>query len=112
MKVWRGLFRLWLVLSALWVAGVLLMAWSSQWRVIAIDRDPTAQEIADCQNARTWGCHDKIVEQLSTIRQFVSYTLPDNSATAFGVPAFVLVLGFCARWIVAGFKKSAARHEN
>src|ERR1700676_2349765 len=111
MKLWRGLFRLWLVLSALWVAGILWAAWSNQWRVIAINRDPTAQEVADCEQARTWGCHDEIVEQLSPIRQFTGYTLPDNSATAFGVPALILALGLRVRWVVAGFKKPATTKD-
>src|SRR5438105_14785969 len=47
----RGLFRLWILLSVLWVAGVVSLAWSDPWRVSAFGRPPTVEEMKECNNA-------------------------------------------------------------
>ena len=79
LRVARGLFRLWLVLSVLWIGGVGVVTWRT------FPEEP-------------WGLHDPVVEKvdprLSRVRMNLIQTsfwlrlLLRNAAQPFGTPAF------------------------
>ena len=99
----RGLFRLWVLLSVLWIVGVTALAWSDPWRVTAYGRAPTAEEVKGC-NEKTPGpwCKDWFVWEPTV--QERAFHLRWYGAAAFGVPFVVLLLGVSGRWVLAGFK--------
>jgi hypothetical protein len=46
----RGLFRLWILISALWVAGITSLAWSDPWWVTGFGRPRTVEEMKACND--------------------------------------------------------------
>jgi hypothetical protein len=100
----RGLFRLWVLLSVLWIAGVAALASRDPWLVTSYTRAPTAEEIKDC-NDKTPGpwCKDSFVAEPTALER--AYEIRWYGVGAFGAPIAVLLFGLAGRWVLAGFKR-------
>lgn len=109
LRLARGLFRLWLVLSVLWIGGVGVVTW------LTFPEEP-------------WGLHDPVVEQnLPEFDPSKPYVVLPKGASqadelaraaagerrsaiwhgsllAFLPPAFVLALGSALVWAFRGFR--------
>jgi hypothetical protein len=90
MNTRRGLLRLWLVLSILWLAAVSIHAYSEGYPPpppgsILVPRP------GDLGEVEVWGRAVLIDEQLV--------------AWAFGPPLAVLIIGAALAWVVAGFRR-------
>ena len=88
MRVARGLFRLWLVLSVLWIGGVGVVT----WRTFPSDEVGVAWSIVLDPEAPDWalGSAEKAV-------RFATFL-------ALIPPAFVLALGSALVWAFRGFR--------
>jgi hypothetical protein len=99
LRVARGLFRLWLVLSVLWIGGVALATW----------RDPIYNEVAVCEEVeapppgsclpRSWVLKLQPFTD-KTRREVVQFAL----VLALIPPVFVLALGSALAWAFRGFR--------
>ena len=95
LRVARGLLRLWLVLSVLWIAGVGIHAWWAiplyenpiSWGAIPVEPLSDAPPLPDAP----W-----IIEQRAAIRFAILLALVP--------PAFVLALGWALAWALKGFR--------
>ena len=123
----RGLFRFWLFVSLMWLAGAGSIAVLENSPVMEQRRTPTAAESADCEaklllktsdseqlldfssegtpldtTGLTPICSRKIVEFVRV------WNLPEWRVTAaiVGAPALVLVLGIAIGWVASGFRNS------
>jgi hypothetical protein len=90
LRVARGLFRLWLVLSVLWIGGVGYVTW----------RDFPKPG---------WGENDLIAvdpagTDFRTLAEARRLVIWDASFLAFLPPAFVLALGSALVWASRGFR--------
>ena len=104
LRVARGLFRLWLVLSVLWIVGVGVVTWLTF---------PQDEYCADEQHCRSWKADDKLVADPKASEK-PPWDIPDfdpskphrvlrdmerrlairdASLLAFLPPAFMLALG-------------------
>jgi len=111
LRVARGLFRLWLILSVLWVAGVAFMAWE---KFADIDRLETqAIGKSDTSIPRPRGPWDDYADPMAP--PVVSKTAAEERRTAiwgdgiriaFLPPVFVLALGAALVWAFRGFGES------
>jgi hypothetical protein len=100
LRVARGLFRLWLVLSVLWIGGVGIVTWYSL---------PPAYE-----NPKSWGA--VAVEKENTTEfnpdEYLAFKAAEErhsaiwhaSLLAVLPPAFVLALGSAFVWAFRGFR--------
>jgi hypothetical protein len=100
LRVARGLFRLWLVLSVLWIAGVGIMTWQTfpsgpKW--VPVEAPPWA-EPAERQefNPDKYLTSKLIEERHSAIWHASLLALPP--------PTFVLALGLALAWAFRGFR--------
>jgi hypothetical protein len=103
----RGLFRLWAILSLLWIAAVIISGAFSDSRFIGsreVLRAPTTEEIEICvrfakspsewcKEPRPFGARVQVIES-----EAYRYGI-----TALGVPVVVLLLGCGSRWVLTGF---------
>jgi hypothetical protein len=86
LRIARGLFRLWLVLTVLWIGGVGIYAWWSfpmevpPWA--AFESEVASFVLAEDRRSAIW----------------------DASLRAFLPPAFVLALGSALMWAFRGFR--------
>jgi hypothetical protein len=97
LRVARGLFRVWLVLSVLWIAGVGVMEWRTfvyEYRDVDVCEELEAPAPGSCLP-----------------RSYADWVNPNSRARfrfalalAFVPPAFVLVLGSALVWAFRGFK--------
>jgi hypothetical protein len=105
LRVARGLFRLWLVLSVLWIGGVAFVTWRD------FPEEP-------------WGLHDPIVEETAPAAsskprsdqfnpdEYLAFKAAEErrsaiwhaSLLAFLPPALVLALGSALVWAFRGFR--------
>jgi hypothetical protein len=102
LRVARGLFRLWLILSVLWIGGVGIHA----WRTLApVKVEPVAilQAYAIWKNCSGEPPRDNelevapwVIAQCKEIRF--------ASLLAFLPPAFLLALGSALLWALRGFR--------
>jgi hypothetical protein len=100
LRIARGLFRMWLVLSALWIGGVGIHA----WRTLAhVEPVTILQAYAIWKNCSGEPSRDNelevapwLIAQCEEIR-FASFL-------AFLPPAFLLALGSALMWALRGFR--------
>jgi hypothetical protein len=100
MNLTRGLFRLWLVVSALWVAGCLWhfdfscffgdYPWCAWWIVSTTPIDPPQSGVQ---------------AYLIPLTSMLSTTYADVLAKTFGIPLAVFLLGFVLFWVFKGFRR-------
>jgi hypothetical protein len=102
MAIARGLFRLWLVLSLLWIGGVGVVT----WRTFPEDEFPSMCDLPAYQRSKEFDCSwvYRVKEQL------VFMDKGQRAATQHGIllaiipPAFVLALGSALVWALKGFR--------
>lgn len=104
LRVARGLFRLWLVLSVLWIGGVGVVTWRDfpeDWRAaipIAERPPPTPPPTPPGEfNPDEW-LDAKLTEERHS-------AIWHASLLAFLPPAFVLALGSALLWAIRGFRQ-------
>jgi hypothetical protein len=86
MNLGRGLFRSWLLLSALWIGSILWIRGQcvyGPW----IGR----------QEHELWGCKDPLADPLATYLEVAT--------TSLGPPLAVLALGYALLWVSKGFRR-------
>jgi hypothetical protein len=91
LRVAHGLFRLWLVLSVLWIGGVGYVTWqtlpSSNDQVVELERQTLERETPGGPKLPPWKAY-KLAHEAVLYRH-----LWYASVFALGPPAFVLALG-------------------
>jgi hypothetical protein len=107
LRLARGLFRLWLVLTVLWVVGVGVVTWS---RPPVYDFDwvlpselPTIEE-ANKRLHEPFDPDQYLREKRDEQRRAAIKAIWFASALAFLPPVFVLVLGSALVWAFRGFR--------
>ena len=105
----RGLFRLWVLLSVLWIAAVVALGLAkpdSGWEVMRYCRPLTTEEIKDCDEKHggaAWCKQSLCWEPSLTERAYDrAYDLRWYAATAIGVPLAILLFALAGRWVVGG----------
>jgi hypothetical protein len=99
LRVARGLFRLWLVLSVLWIGGVGYVTWQTMpsadgWAVNReVERLDTEMKRQNIEIAR-WEMYKRAHNSL----------LWHASVIALAPPAFALALGWALVWALRGFR--------
>jgi hypothetical protein len=122
LRVARGLFRLWLVLSVLWIGGVAAVTWGtfpvddwSQFPIVpgsTADICSTAKDAEQCSDLlRTAGKNPFDAYDLNWDRHGPSWIGKERrKAIQFAIvvalvpPAFVLALGSALIWAFRGFR--------
>jgi hypothetical protein len=97
LRVARGLFRLWLVLSVLWIGGVGVVTWQTfpeDWGA----NDP----IVERPSAPSTGMFDDLIPKHGDKERWEAIRLA--SVIALLPPAFVLALGSALVWALKGFR--------
>lgn len=93
LRVARGLFRLWLVLSVLWIAGVGVVT----WQTFPEPEVHSTCDVFDC----SW---------LQQVKETIYMDKEQRAAIQSGMllallpPAFVLALGSALMWAFRGFR--------
>jgi hypothetical protein len=93
LRVVRGLFRLWLVLSVLWIGGVGVMTWPAF--------DPA--KLAATKNSPYTGGFDPDA-YLEGRPQPIRWSAAEAALLSFAPPAFMLALGSALVWAFRGFR--------
>ena len=115
----RGLFRLWILFSALWIVAVAVLALSQISLTKDVYRKADAEEIRKCIEREglglAWcekygGINDLKLRQTKKTTPELIYSAGPYIINALGVP--VVMLLFCrwvffpiGRWIVFGFRE-------
>jgi hypothetical protein len=101
-RVARGLFRLWLVLSVLWVGGVGVVT----WRTLPENELPSMCDLPANERPEDFDC-----SWLQRVKdQVVFMDKKQRAATQSGIllalvpPAFLLALGSASIWAIRGFR--------
>jgi len=105
LRVARGLFRLWLVLSVLWIGGVGVVTWRTfpvipEWATL-----PSICEIPANERSEDWDC-----SWLQRVKAQVVMDKEQRAAIQSAVvlalvpPAFLLALGSALVWAFRGFR--------
>jgi hypothetical protein len=103
LRIARGLFRLWLVSSVLWVCIVGGLTW---WRLPTqevIIWDPFDPPKGSGFDPDKW-LREKDKEEAERVAQERRTALTFAGGLAFAPPAFLLVLGWALVWAVRGFR--------
>jgi hypothetical protein len=95
LRVARGLFRLWLVLSVLWIGGVGVVTW---WTLP--EARPSMDEIYDAVPGKTPSLEEISEQRKARRRTAIQFA----SIEALVPPAFVLALGSALVWAFRGFR--------
>lgn len=93
----RGLLRVWLLLSAVWLVGILGWLWSS--RLYGL-RDIQTGQVLNMIAFRTRPWESGWIEP----NQFTALDFTSLALMMFGVPLLVLFVAWCGRWVSAGFR--------
>ena len=103
LRIARGLFRIWLALSVIWLAGVGFVTWvelpsADSWAVQKeVERLDMEMERQNIEIPR-WGNHERA-------HKAVLYEhLWDAPVFAIAPPAFLLALGSALIWAFRGFR--------
>lgn len=104
-RVARGLFRLWLVLSVLWIAGVGVVTWQTfpeePWGL----HDPIVEETdLTAPSKRPSGAFDPDKYLAAKVAAERRSAVWHGSLLAILPPAFVLALGSSLVWAFRGFQ--------
>lgn len=88
MNIRRGLFRVWLVCSVLYVTGVFAVGIPAIWNEFEDKADPFEELLVPLVPPQPWS-------KLAMV-----------TGAAFGVPAVVFGLGMAYLWAFSGFRES------
>jgi hypothetical protein len=92
----RGLFRLWIVGSAIWIVGWSIYVWNTCWAA-ADAKDP----FVICRTSLFSG-------GMREVRAFNLSDYVDLAVSVFLIPVGTLVGGLIIAWIVVGFKRASS----
>ena len=94
MRIARGLFRLWVVASILWVLFVSVMTWQT-W---PLDEERSGMTSAPTNDPEfeAWKAKNRIAERRDA--------LVKGAVIAFTPPVAVLLLGMSLMWVARGFR--------
>jgi hypothetical protein len=105
LRVARGLFRLWLVLSVLWVVGVGVVTWHTfpwlpEWATL-----PSICDLPASERSEEWDCSwlARVKAQLVMDKEQRAALL-SAILLALVPPAFALALGSALMWALRGFR--------
>ena len=118
LRVARGLFRVWLVLSALWIAGMAYMVWGAFDSIDWVETQATSKWDTRCpanpsNRFEEIDCLDRpSPEKLLAAKAAASKTATEErralfwraNLLAFLPPAFLLALGSALVWAFRGFR--------
>jgi hypothetical protein len=93
LRIARGLFRLWLVLSVLWIGGVGYVTWPAF--------DPA--KLAATKEHPYTGYFDPDA-YLEDRPQPTRWYAPEAALLSFAPPVFILALGSALAWVFRGFR--------
>jgi len=96
LQIRHGLLRLWLLMSAIWVASWGAYVWSSR-----IDG------AEDAHGERLLAFHTDFGEGWMELKDFALGDYLSLTAIGIGIPLAVLILGYGAWWVAAEFKRNA-----
>ena len=96
MNIGHGLLRLWLLVSAIWVALWGGYVWFSRL-------DATE----DATGRRFLGFHTDFGNGWRELKDFNLEDYLSLTAIGIGIPLAALILGYGAWWVAAGFKRNA-----
>jgi hypothetical protein len=122
MNIRRGLFRLWVAVSALWVAIVCVAFWDQLSVIFTVVEPPQGQAPVDlplgdyaCWAIRSWDhrfdhfvdpFHPELPRTLVQAWRMCIAHKAQVPAIALSPPLAVLALAFVIRWIAKGFQKT------
>jgi hypothetical protein len=107
LRIARGLIRLWLVLSVLWIGGVGVATWwtlpvePKPWWVYAQPVEESAPEFDPSKPSTEFNPKEYEAFKLAEERRSAIW---HASLLAFLPPAFVLALGSALGWVFRGFR--------
>jgi hypothetical protein len=93
MRFRRGLFRAWIVLSALWIASWAFYIWDSQ---LVATEDKTGRQFV--------GYHTDFGRGWTEPKDFSASDYLSLAGIGLGIPVVVLGLGSAIGWVIAGFR--------
>jgi hypothetical protein len=101
LRVARGLFRLWLILSVLWIAGVGIVTW---WTFPESEL-PSICDLPANQRPKEFNCSwvQWVKEDLVYMDKTQRAAAESGMLLALVPPAFVLALGSASIWAFRGF---------
>jgi hypothetical protein len=115
MRITRGLFRLWVVASVLWIASVGVMTWQTwpaDWTVTKLPFDPDAYLAGKPQPFDPSKPFSDGYHTYASAQEFVEAERRDAvmKGAAIGItpPVVVLLLGISLTWVVRGFRSEAS----
>ena len=119
MNIRRGLFRLWVAVSAIWVAVVCVAFWDQLSEIFTVVEPPQGQGaiVLPLGDYACWVTRQKpfIIdpfrrpEDPQTLSQAWRMCIAHKAqvpAIALGPPLAVLALAFVIRWIAKGFQRT------
>jgi hypothetical protein len=101
-RVARGLFRLWLVLSVLWIGGVGVVT----WQTFPEDVLPSICDLPANQRSEEFDCSwlQRVKDQLVFMDKKQRAAFQLALILALAPPVFVLALGSALAWAFRGFR--------
>ena len=93
LRVARGLFRLWLVLSVLWISGVGVVTWQTFPVADWVAVPPSPGELQSIEDANA-----------AIQRAAIENAVQSAVVLALVPPAFLLALGSALIWAIRGFR--------
>jgi hypothetical protein len=102
LRVARGLFRLWLILSVLWIGGVGVVTW---WTFPESEL-PSICDLPANQRPKEFNCSwvQRVKEYLFYMDKTQRAAVQSGILLALVPPAFVLALGSALVWAFRGFR--------
>jgi hypothetical protein len=104
----RGFWRLWLVLSLLWIVAVGVYAWKEEPWVMS-SRMRTCMDAKEAQGANLLSCFE--YTEIARLRQGpvgsadIAAAAKEYAAFALIPPLVVLGLGLLGAWVASGFAR-------
>ena len=101
LRIARGLFRLWLVLSVLWIGGVGYVTWKNF---------PESEWVSTCDLPANERSNDSHCSWLARVKAEFVMDDEQHAAIQHGIlwgllpPAFILALGWTMAWAFRGFR--------
>jgi hypothetical protein len=102
LRVVRGLFRLWLVLSVLWIGGVGVVT----WRTLPENELPSMCDLPANERPEDFDCSwlQRVKDEVVFMDKKQRAAIQNGILLAFLPLAFVLALGSALAWAFRGFR--------
>jgi hypothetical protein len=102
LRVVRGLFRLWLVLSVLWIGGVGVVT----WRTLPENELPSMCDLPANERPEDFDCSwlQRVKDEVVFMDKKQRAAIQNGILLAFVPLAFVLALGSALAWAFRGFR--------